>query len=86
MGIMTWRAVPTDNRSVDDDPWPVRRQVKYALSVSLLNPHAILATVGVIGTTSLRYPDLPEKLAFTLACITVSWLWFVTYRGWFCSK
>lgn len=77
MGVVTWRATPDDPASLNGDPWPVRRQLKYTLSVSLLNPHAILDTVGVLGTTSLRYPALPEKLAFTLACIGISWLWFL---------
>jgi L-lysine exporter family protein LysE/ArgO len=56
--------------------WPVKRQVMFALSVSLLNPHAILDTVGVIGTNSLSYQGEP-LLAFTAAGILVSWLWFV---------
>jgi L-lysine exporter family protein LysE/ArgO len=40
-----------------------------------LNPHAILDTIGVIGTSSIQYTGA-EKVAFTAACITVSWLWF----------
>ena len=48
----------------------------FAMSVSLLNPHAILDTIGVIGTSSLNYIG-SEKVSFTAACIIVSWLWFV---------
>jgi len=47
----------------------------FAASVSLLNPHAILDTIGVIGTNSLVYDGF-DRLIFTFACITVSWLWF----------
>jgi len=43
--------------------------------VSLLNPHAILDTIGVIGTSSLAYAG-PERIAFTAACILNSWAWF----------
>ncbi len=57
-------------------PMSARRQIGFALSVSLLNPHALLDTIGVIGTNSLRYED-GERWAFTLTCIIVSWLWFV---------
>ncbi|WPP40663.1 LysE/ArgO family amino acid transporter [Paenibacillus hunanensis] len=57
-------------------PMNARRQIGFALSVSLLNPHALLDTIGVIGTNSLRYED-GERWAFTLTCIIVSWLWFV---------
>lgn len=52
-----------------------KKQVAFALSVSLLNPHAILDTVGVIGTSSLVYSGL-DKYFFAIACITVSWVWF----------
>ncbi len=48
----------------------------YALSVSLLNPHAILDTLGVIGTSSLAYTG-HERIAFTAACILNSWVWFL---------
>ncbi len=33
-------------------------------------------TVGVIGTSSLQYNG-GEKAAFALACILVSWVWFI---------
>lgn len=56
--------------------WPLRRQVLFAVSVSLLNPHAILDTVAVIGTTSLAYAG-PARTAFTGACVGVSWVWFL---------
>ena len=53
----------------------MRRQIVFALSVSLLNPHAILDTIGVIGTSSLAYAG-SERIAFTAACILNSWAWF----------
>jgi L-lysine exporter family protein LysE/ArgO len=52
-----------------------RRQVVFAASVSLLNPHAIMDTIGVIGTSSLSYSGA-DKWSFTVACISVSWVWF----------
>lgn len=60
----------------DETEWPARRQIVFALSISLLNPHAILDTVGVIGSSSLAYAGM-EKAAFATACVLVSWLWFV---------
>ncbi|MDT0672739.1 LysE/ArgO family amino acid transporter [Staphylococcus chromogenes] len=53
-----------------------KKQVVFALSVSLLNPHAIMDTVGVIGTSASIY-DGHEKLVFSLATISVSWVWFI---------
>lgn len=53
-----------------------KKQILFALSVSLLNPHAVLDTVGVIGTSSLKYTLSSEKVAFAAACIVVSWISF----------
>lgn len=81
-GWLTWRTEPAQNQSADLDlegPSPARpisRQIIFTLSVSLLNPHAILDTIGVIGTSSLSYYG-NARVEFTLACISVSWLWFV---------
>ncbi|NGM82242.1 LysE family transporter [Paenibacillus sp. 7124] len=55
---------------------PVREQVGYALSVSLLNPHALMDTVGVIGTSSLQY-GAADRWTFAAAAAGVSWLWFM---------
>ena len=52
-----------------------REQVLFALSVSLLNPYAFMDILGVIGTSSLQYAG-GEKLAFTVAPVLVSGLWF----------
>ncbi|MBR0605467.1 LysE/ArgO family amino acid transporter [Bacillus safensis] len=76
---MGWSVWNTSSSSGDEERqklMPARKQIVFACSVSLLNPHAILDTIGVIGTNSLQYSGA-EKLAFTLACIIVSWLWFM---------
>jgi L-lysine exporter family protein LysE/ArgO len=74
LGWLTWRSAPAVETTGDEE-WPARRQLIFTASVSLLNPHAILDTVAVIGTNSLQYGGT-ARLAFTLACIAVSWLWF----------
>jgi L-lysine exporter family protein LysE/ArgO len=74
MGWATWRSQPAAEAGGEE--WPARRQVLFAASVSLLNPHAILDTVAVIGTSALAYSGGP-RLAYTLACVAVSWLWFL---------
>ncbi|HCF54783.1 MAG TPA: amino acid transporter [Bacillus sp. (in: Bacteria)] len=73
MGYVIWRSNPTTNEA--NKALPIRQQIIFALSVSLLNPHAILDTVGVIGTSALKYVGM-EQVVFTIACITVSWMWF----------
>jgi L-lysine exporter family protein LysE/ArgO len=75
IGWMTWRS---DGKTTIDQAahlWPIRRQIVFTVSVSLLNPHAILDTIGVIGTSSLAYADA-DRFAFTFACMLNSWLWF----------
>jgi L-lysine exporter family protein LysE/ArgO len=61
------------NRDLSLSP---RKQIVLAASVSLFNPHAILDTVGIIGTSALAYTGL-EQWTFTTASISVSWLYFV---------
>lgn len=73
MGYVIWKSEPTTNEP--NKALPIRQQILFALSVSLLNPHAILDTVGVIGTSALKYVGT-EQVFFTMACIAVSWIWF----------
>ncbi|MEE6449361.1 LysE/ArgO family amino acid transporter [Gottfriedia acidiceleris] len=80
MGYVIWKSKPAANES--NSALPSRQQIIFALSVSLLNPHAILDTVGVIGTSALKYVG-KEQIFFTIACIAVSWIWFLglTFAG-----
>lgn len=73
MGYAIWKSEPAMNEA--HPPLSARKQVIFALSVSLLNPHALLDTVGVIGTSALKYVG-SEQFLFTLSCIMVSWIWF----------
>lgn len=75
MGFVTWRSVPKSSKEENPKVMSPKKQVAFAASVSLLNPHAILDTIGVIGTSSLKYTG-GEKWMFTFACILVSYLWF----------
>jgi len=78
IGWVNWKSSQTHNHIIhtgESTNWPVCRQVVFALSFSLLNPGAIMDTIGVIGTNSLTYSGR-EKLSFTLATIAVSWIWF----------
>lgn len=56
------------------------RQIAFATSVSLLNPHALLDTVAVIGTSSLQYEGV-ERIYFALTAAAVSWIWFLGLAG-----
>lgn len=56
-------------------PMTAKKQIGFALSVSLLNPHAIMDTIGVIGTSAAIYEGV-EKVVFSIATVLVSWIWF----------
>ncbi|MDG0791036.1 LysE family transporter [Cohnella ginsengisoli] len=75
MGRVIWRSKPAAANGGQAEGLGARRQIALTASLSLLNPHAIMDAVGVIGTSALRY-DGWDKLAFALTSIAVSWLWF----------
>lgn len=74
MGWLTWKSEPMVNGE-QQEGFSAKKQMMFAASVSLLNPHAILDTIGVIGTSSLSYAG-SEKWSFLVASILVSWAWF----------
>ncbi|MFJ7736478.1 LysE/ArgO family amino acid transporter [Lysinibacillus sp. NPDC097287] len=73
MGYAIWQSKPT--KTENNEALPIKKQILFALSVSLLNPHAILDTIGVIGTSALKYSGVTQ-IYFTASCILISWLWF----------
>jgi L-lysine exporter family protein LysE/ArgO len=74
MGWVSWKSNPSSGGG-RSERFTARRQITFGIFVSLLNPHAILDTVGVIGTSSLAY-DGWNKAVFGASCILVSWIWF----------
>lgn len=48
--------------------------IVFALGFSLLNPHAIIDTLVIIGSGSSQFPDHP--IEFVLGILTSSFLWF----------
>ncbi|UQD52369.1 amino acid transporter [Bacillus methanolicus] len=79
MGWSIWKSTPenSNNENMAKENFTPLKQIAFSASVSLLNPHAILDTIGVIGTSSLSYTG-SEKIVFTVACIMVSWVWFLS--------
>ena len=75
MGWITWRS--SNPTASDFEPLSARKQIYFAASVSLLNPHAILDSVAVIGTNSLHFNG-HDKWLFTIACLAVSLCWFIS--------
>ncbi|WP_028552945.1 LysE/ArgO family amino acid transporter [Paenibacillus sp. UNC451MF] len=76
MGWQTWKSDQSNSLSAAESNYGLRKQVLFAASVSLLNPHAIMDTIVVIGMNSLQYSGA-NRATFTLSVILVSWLWFI---------
>ncbi|MCQ4088015.1 LysE/ArgO family amino acid transporter [Saccharibacillus sp. JS10] len=82
MGFVLWRAsskasdLLQPQKKESAQALPFSKQIIFAVSVSLLNPHALLDTIGVIGTSGLAYSGA-DKINFAAACIAVSWIWFI---------
>ncbi len=74
MGWVTWHSKPVKSHE-GGKPFSVKRQIVFTVSVSLLNPHALLDTIGVIGTNSLDFLG-SKRLAYTAGCILMSFGWF----------
>lgn len=53
-----------------------RQLIGRTASVSLLNPHAILDMVGVIGAAVIAQPA-HTRLAFAAGTLSASWVWFL---------
>jgi L-lysine exporter family protein LysE/ArgO len=72
------RALRTRTRETVD-PAEARLRPRHVITrtaaVSLLNPHAIVDTVGVIGAAISAQPSA-LRLAFGVGTATASWLWF----------
>ncbi|MBU9713585.1 LysE/ArgO family amino acid transporter [Evansella tamaricis] len=76
MGWSTWKSEPSSGGDITNKRFTIKKQILFAASVSLLNPHAIIDTVGVIGPSSVSYNG-EEKLMFAISCIIVSWAFFL---------
>lgn len=77
MGWSTWRErAGKEIQDAVSTAWTARRQIGFTSSVSMLNPHALIDTLAVIGGSALAYTAWSEKIAFGLASVAVSWMWF----------
>jgi L-lysine exporter family protein LysE/ArgO len=85
MGFVTWKSHATLNKN--KKPLSAKRQVAFAASVSLFNPHAIIDAIGVLGTNALHFIG-SQRVMYTFACILVSCGWFfsLSLAGHFLHK
>ncbi|GAB3221244.1 LysE/ArgO family amino acid transporter [Glycomyces halotolerans] len=79
LGIRSLGAVPGE---IDDETgsWSRARVLRRTAAVSLLNPHAILDTVGVLGA-AIAAQAAATRGVFAVGAVTASWLWFLLLAG-----
>ncbi len=87
MAWTMWKSSNTAEWSSQSRVLNIWQQILYTLSISLLNPHAILDTFFVIGTVSSNYIGV-EKHAFAFGCIFIDIIWFLslTFMGFYLKK
>lgn len=76
IGARFWSTANPDALALAEAPPPLRSDILQGLSVSLLNPHAILDTVGIIGAASAQFTSPADRVAFAAGAVLVSWVWF----------
>ena len=74
MGVRTLRSSPEDVK-VRGLVRPMA-MVAQAASASVLNPHAILETVGILGA-AIAAQDAGSRTGFAAGVISASWVWFL---------
>lgn len=86
MGWFSWRA-SHENMSLEKHAYSYKKQIIVGISVSILNPHALIDTALVIGTSALHYEGI-ERVAYTFGCIVATWFWFLglCYAGYQLQK
>jgi L-lysine exporter family protein LysE/ArgO len=80
LGVRSWRDATGAERLHAGAALRPGRVVRRTVAVSLLNPHAILDTVGVIGAAVAAQPSGSRAL-FAFGTVTASWLWFLLLAG-----
>ena len=73
MGVMTLRARP--RRAEGEHLTRIGATVVQAVGVSVLNPHAILDTVGVLGA-AIAAQAAEGRVTFVAGAVGASWVWY----------
>ena len=80
LGVRSWRTAAGAVRLQPGEASGAGRVLWRTVAVSLLNPHAILDTVGVIGAAVAAQP-LSSRVVFAAGTVSASWLWFLLLAG-----
>lgn len=75
LGVKSLRTKPSE---LDDQSgtWSRGQVLRRTAAVSLLNPHAILDTVGVLGA-AITAQAVATRVPFAVGAVVASWTWFL---------
>ncbi|THV26448.1 LysE/ArgO family amino acid transporter [Glycomyces paridis] len=79
LGVRSLLTRPTELDGEDGD-WSPARTLRRTAAVSLLNPHAVLDTVGVLGA-AIAAQSAGTRAAFAAGAVSASWGWFLLLAG-----
>ncbi|THV38704.1 LysE/ArgO family amino acid transporter [Glycomyces buryatensis] len=79
LGVKSLRTKPAE---IEDATgvWSRGQVLRRTATVSLLNPHAILDTVGVLGA-AITAQAVGTRTVFAAGAVTASWAWFLLLAG-----
>jgi L-lysine exporter family protein LysE/ArgO len=87
VGVKTLRSSSEEETEVKSRS-PTGTMVAQTVGVSLLNPHAVFETVGLLGG-AIAIQAAEDRLGFAMGAISASWVWFFAVgfgasalRGW----
>jgi len=76
LGVRSLHAIAPDDDTTADESLSLRAVATRTASVSLLNPHAILDTVVVLGA-AIASQATTQRALFATGTLTASWVWFL---------
>lgn len=85
-GYKLWRQ-PVKELTSSDLSLNFLQQLLFCITISIVNPHAIIDTFVVIGAVAMEYSKL-ERHWFSIGCIAMDFLWFTCLAaiGFFVGK
>jgi L-lysine exporter family protein LysE/ArgO len=65
-----------DQMTLSSKPAPLGATILICLSLTWLNPHVYLDTLGLVGAVSTQFTDQAQKIAFGIGAVAASFVFF----------
>ncbi len=65
-----------DHMALSAKTAPLGATILICLSLTWLNPHVYLDTLGLVGAVSTQFIELPQKVAFGIGAVAASFVFF----------